>query len=228
MTSVDTTARNQFAALEKFEVEIACVSRLATASSSSASASTSASSRQYSSSGPSSDSDHICVSGGLPRDTPEEEAIQAVRDFLKHIRVREPPKLESPYLLGSVVHAKFQTMQELRAHVDQIRLLDQTARTFRGHVMWATVPQTKERRARNRRLLRATEVLQKYSVVQTLKSKPAYKLVCWRNATVVMGHKRVCTISDGGSMVAWLPEWYSADLYTEKQDIIEAESNSIE
>lgn len=80
---------------------------------------------------------------------------------------------------------------------------------------------------RNRRLLRATEVLQGYSVMQSLKEKPAYKLVFWRSATVVMGHRRVCTINDGGSMVAWLPDWYAADLYTKKQDIIEAEINSI-
>lgn len=147
---------------------------------------------------------------------------------MKHIRVREPPKLEAPYLLGSVVHARFATRQELRTYVDQVRILDQTTRTFRGPVIWAAVQQTKERRTRSKRLLRATEVLQKHSVVQSLKEKPAYKLVCWRSATVVMGHSRVCIISDGGSMVAWIPDWYAADLYTEKQDIIEAEINSIE
>lgn len=42
-----------------------------------------------------------------------------------------------------------------------------------------------------------------------------------------MGHKRVCTINDGGSMVQWPSDWHSVDLYSEMQDTIENEISNI-
>lgn len=96
-------------------------------------------------------------------------------------------------LFMRAIHVKLSS--DLRLYVNMIRELGLTTRASRERVMWAAVQQTRERRARNRCLLRTTEVLQRQSVLLHIKDGQASKLVCWRSATVVLGHKTICTIT---------------------------------
>lgn len=103
-TSIDTTARNQFAALEKkFEAETSRFTRLATAATSTTTP------PRPSSSTSSSSLASICtaVIGGLERDTLGELALETARGFLRHLGLHIPPDMESPYMLTSVVTIKF-------------------------------------------------------------------------------------------------------------------------
>lgn len=71
----------------------------------------------------------------LPR-TLEEEVRQTVKNLCNTSGCARRP-LEAPSLLTSIIDAKSPNNQNLRAYINQVRSLDQVARTIRGRVMWA-------------------------------------------------------------------------------------------
>jgi len=87
---------------------------------------------------------------------------------------------------------------------------------------------TRERRARNRRLLRAAEVLQKHHVLPLIRERAPYKLIWWRSATIVMEHRRVLKIADGAAPIQWSNDWHAPDLYNVRKEVLEAEIASVE
>lgn len=116
-SSVDTTARNQFAALEKkFEAQMSRVTRLATASSS-----TTPPRPSSSTSSPSLAPACTVVIGGLERETAAELALETARGFLRHLGLEVPTEMESPYMLASVVTIKSSDPQSARTFVNDLR-----------------------------------------------------------------------------------------------------------
>lgn len=105
---------------------------------------------------------------------------------------------------------------------------DLPSRTYDGRTFWATVRQPKERRTRNRKLLRVAEVLQKCSKLAQVKEKTSFDLVCWRSSTVVLGSRRIVSVKEPDNNFTWADNWYTPDLYAEKQDIVIREIEAIE
>lgn len=151
-SGIDQTSRNQCCALEKkIKAEIKKLSGRIGASASVSSSSIASS--------PSSLSvpalDNIMVLGGIGTHVPEEEALRFARDFAHHAGLNFEPAHTSAYKMTSQVQYKFPSREEARQAVDTFRALPAEVRRFRSRELYATIRQRKERRARNRRLLRA-------------------------------------------------------------------------
>lgn len=167
---------------------------------------------------PSMPTQHIAVLVGIGPHMPEAEAWGVVNAFLQHVGARPPVPPESPYRATAVIHLKSTNAVGARAFVQSVR--DLPSRVQEGRVFWATVRHPKERRARNRKVLKATEVLQKHSKFAQVKEKTASDMVCWRSPTIVLVSRRIVTVREPDSIYIWADGWYSADLYSEKQDVV--------
>mmetsp|Transcript_48222 Transcript_48222/g.135724 ORF Transcript_48222/g.135724 Transcript_48222/m.135724 type:complete len:83 (-) Transcript_48222:907-1155(-) len=81
---------------------------------------------------------------------------------------------------------------------------------------------------RNRKLLRAAEVMQKHSKLANVQSKKPFDLVCWRSSSIVIGSRKVLEVREPDNNYMWMDGRHSADLYSEKKDAIVAEIMMIE
>lgn len=105
---------------------------------------------------------------------------------------------------------------------------DLPPRSFERWTFWATIRQPKERRARNRRPLRAAEALQRHSKLDAVKNKTGFDVVWWKSSSIVLGSRGVVEVREPDNNYKWTDGWYGPNLYSEKQDCIISEVGAIE
>lgn len=144
-----------------------------------------------------------------------------MQDWLNHVGLRMPvgAELRCPYRLGSAVNLRLRTMAEARDVLGDLR--ERTAAPFhhknREISMFVTVLQSRERRARNRLLLRAVEELRNNvrdsDDFRATRMKKPYDLVCWRSLSVVLcGRKRASFDADREDIL-FVDGWWEAKLF---------------
>lgn len=221
--TIRTVARNQYAALElNTEAEVRRLSsRISSSPGSSSSTSAPAPSTATSVLG------NIEMLGGIRENIPEEEALRIAKGFLHHAGVLPAVPAEARRRWTSAVHFKSPCPEHARSFASTVR--DLPTRGYQRRQFWATIRATKERRTRNRKLLRAAEALQKYSKLANVQNKKAFNLVvCCRSSSIVLGSRKVLEVREPDNNYSRMDDWYSADLYAEKKEAIVAEIMSIE
>lgn len=66
-----------------------------------------------------------------------------------------------------------------------------------AHDIWGTLQKPKEVKARNRRLIKLAEYMQRF-LAPEIKQQENWKCVCWRTGTVILKDRRACRVTHAG------------------------------
>lgn len=110
----------------------------------------------------------------------------------------------APYLLSSIAHVIFPTLEAGRRFRDETKLINRQVQLGATKLnLWTTWAKSKEQRLRNWRTVSIAEVLQRaMSGGAQGKDLPLYQTVCWSSTTTISGAKRTCTLGRDGTEVA--------------------------
>lgn len=99
--------------------------------------------------------------------------------------------------------------------------------------LWANVRKSREDRARNPKLIKMAEAVQT-ALNEGHKDNilPAYKVLCWKSATIVLNGKRIVTpkrsdmtttTTDAQLLIKWHDDWYDRCLYSQTEPWVDNE-----